>query len=44
MADPGLTPAKAGFARMNDVGGVQIELMEFGRDSMQRIAMDSWKK
>jgi len=43
VGDPGLTPARARFARMNDLGGVQIELMEFGPDSMQRKAMDAWK-
>ena len=43
VGDPGLTPARATFARMNDVGGVQIELMEFGPESMQRKAIDSWK-
>jgi len=43
VGDPGLTPARARFARLNDLGGVQIELMEFGPDSMQRRAMDSWK-
>ena len=43
VGDPGLTPARAKFARMNDPGGVQIELMEFGPESMQRKAIDSWK-
>ena len=43
VGDPGLTPARARFSRMTDLGGVQIELMEFGADSMQRKAMDSWK-
>ena len=43
VGDPGLTPARATFARMNDLGGVQIELMEFGPESMQRKAIDSWK-
>jgi len=28
---------------MNDLGGVQIELMEFGPQSMQRKAIDGWK-
>jgi hypothetical protein len=27
---------------MADLGGVQIELMEFGPESMQRKAMDAW--
>jgi catechol 2,3-dioxygenase-like lactoylglutathione lyase family enzyme len=43
VGDPGLTPAQARFARINDLGGVQIELMEFGPQSMQRKAMDAWK-
>jgi catechol 2,3-dioxygenase-like lactoylglutathione lyase family enzyme len=43
VGDAGLTPARARFARMNDLGGVQIELMEFGPESMQRKAMESWK-
>ena len=43
VADPGLTPARAKFSRMNDLSGVQIELMEFGPESMQRKAIDSWK-
>ena len=43
VGDPGLTPARAKFARMTDLGGVQIELMEFGPESMQRKAMEAWK-
>ena len=43
VGDPGLTPARARFSRMNDAGGVQVELMEFGPESMQRKAIDSWE-
>ena len=43
IADPGLTPAKARFFRMNDLDGASIEVMEFTPESMQRKAMDSWK-
>jgi catechol 2,3-dioxygenase-like lactoylglutathione lyase family enzyme len=43
IGDPGLTPARASFARMKDRGGVEIELMQFGPESMQRKAMDAWK-
>ena len=40
---PGLTPAKAAFTRIADRDGVQIEVMEFGPDALQRKAMDAWK-
>lgn len=43
VADPGLTPAKARFVRVNDPNGVQIEIMQFGADSLQRKAIDGWK-
>ena len=43
VADPGLTPAKARFVRMNDLDGASIEVMEFTSESMQRKAMDAWK-
>src|SRR5262245_30393187 len=43
IADPGLTPAKARFVRMNDLDGASIEVMEFTAESMQRKAMDAWK-
>lgn len=42
VADPGLTPANARFLRMTDLEGVQIEVMEFGPESLQRKAMDAW--
>ena len=42
-ADPGLTPARARFTRIADRDGVQIEVMEFTEESMQRKAMDAWK-
>lgn len=41
--DPGRTPSKALFSRMQDRDGVQIEVMEFTPDSLQRKAIDSWK-
>ena len=44
VGDPGLTPAQARVSRINDVGGVQIELMEFGPASMQRKAIESWTR
>ena len=43
VAAPGQTPARAAFTRINDRDGVQIEVMEFGPDSLQRKAMDAWK-
>ncbi len=43
VGDVGLTPAQARFVRMNDAGGVQMELMEFGPLSMQRKAIEAWK-
>ena len=42
-ADPGLTPARARFTRIADRDGVQIEVMQFTAESMQRKAMDAWK-
>jgi catechol 2,3-dioxygenase-like lactoylglutathione lyase family enzyme len=41
--DVGLTPARARFSRLSGPGDIQLELMEFGPDSMQRKAMDGWK-
>ncbi|MEO8466641.1 MAG: VOC family protein [Gammaproteobacteria bacterium] len=41
--DPGPTPSKALFSRMQDRDGVQIEVMEFTPESLQRKAIDSWK-
>lgn len=43
VGDPGLTPAQARFSRMSDPDGVQIEVMEFGPESLQRKAMEAWK-
>lgn len=42
-ADPGLTPAKARFTRIADRDGVQLEVMQFGPDSLQRKAIAAWK-
>jgi catechol 2,3-dioxygenase-like lactoylglutathione lyase family enzyme len=41
--DPGRTPSGALFARMRDSSGVQIEVMEFTPESLQRKAIDAWK-
>ena len=43
VGEPGRSPANAQFTRTNDPDGVQIEIMEFGPESLQRKAMDSWK-
>ena len=43
VADPGMTPANARFVRVNDPDGVQIEVMEFGPEALQRKAMEAWK-
>jgi catechol 2,3-dioxygenase-like lactoylglutathione lyase family enzyme len=40
---PGLTPAKANSSRVRDPNNVEIEVMEFGPESSQRKAIDSWK-
>ena len=42
-AAPGQTPARAAFTRITDRDGVQIEVMAFGSESLQRKAMDAWK-
>ena len=42
-ANPGLTPAKADYTRITDRDGVQIEVMQFGPESLQRKAIDAWK-
>lgn len=41
-AAPGQTPGKAAFTRITDRDNVQIEVMEFGPESLQRKAMDAW--
>jgi catechol 2,3-dioxygenase-like lactoylglutathione lyase family enzyme len=43
VAAPGRTPANAKFFRVRDPNNAEIEVMEFGPDSMQRKAMDSWR-
>jgi catechol 2,3-dioxygenase-like lactoylglutathione lyase family enzyme len=43
VADPGMTPAKARYTRIADRDGVQLEVMQFGPDSLQRKAIDAWK-
>jgi len=42
-ADPTPTPANASATRIRDVDDVQIEVMEFGPQSLQRKAIDNWK-
>jgi catechol 2,3-dioxygenase-like lactoylglutathione lyase family enzyme len=41
--DPAPTPANALSTRIRDVDDVQIEVMEFGPQSLQRKAMETWK-
>jgi catechol 2,3-dioxygenase-like lactoylglutathione lyase family enzyme len=42
-ADPSPTPANALSTRIRDVDNVQIEVMEFGPQSLQRKAIENWK-
>jgi catechol 2,3-dioxygenase-like lactoylglutathione lyase family enzyme len=41
--DPARTPSRALFARTKDTEGVEIEVMEFTPESLQRKAIDAWK-
>lgn len=41
--DPSLTPAKANSSRVRDPNNVEIEVMEFGPESSQYKAINSWK-
>ncbi len=43
VADPGVTPAKARYVRVHDPNDIEIEVMEYGPDSLQQKAIDSWK-
>jgi len=43
VADPTVGVSKARVARISDVDGVPIEVMQMGPDSMQRQAIDSWR-
>jgi hypothetical protein len=43
VAAPGRTPANAKYFRVRDPNDIEIEVMEFGPDSMQRKAMESWR-
>ncbi len=43
VGDPGLTPAQARFVRVHDPNGIEIEIMEYGPDALQRKAIDSWQ-
>ena len=42
-ADPSPTPANAQSTRVRDIDDAQIEVMEFGSQSLQRKAMENWK-
>lgn len=43
MPATGRTPANAKFFRVRDPNNNEIEVMEFGPESLQRKAMESWK-
>jgi catechol 2,3-dioxygenase-like lactoylglutathione lyase family enzyme len=43
VADPGVTPANARFVRVRDPNDIEIEVMEFGPEALQRKAMESWQ-
>ncbi len=42
-ADPTVGASKARVARITDVDGVPIEVMQMGPDSMQRQAIEAWR-
>ena len=43
VAEPTVGVSKARVARITDVDGVNIEVMQMGADSMQRQAIDAWR-
>src|SRR5690349_20494201 len=43
VAEPTVGVSKARVARVTDVDGVNIEVMQMGPDSMQRQAIDAWR-
>jgi len=43
VADPTVGVSKARVARITDVDGVPIEVMQMGPDSMQRQAIEAWR-
>jgi catechol 2,3-dioxygenase-like lactoylglutathione lyase family enzyme len=43
VADPTVGVSKARVARVTDVDGVPIEVMQMGPDSLQRQAIDAWR-
>jgi catechol 2,3-dioxygenase-like lactoylglutathione lyase family enzyme len=43
VADPAVTPANARYLRVRDADDVEIEVMEFGPESSQYRAMQSWR-
>lgn len=44
VTNPAPTPANAMSTRIRDADGVQIEVMEFGPQSLQRKAMNEWSQ
>jgi catechol 2,3-dioxygenase-like lactoylglutathione lyase family enzyme len=43
VSEPTVGVSKAQVARITDVDGVNIEVMQMGPDSMQRQAIDAWR-
>ena len=43
VADPTVGVSKAQVARITDVDGVPIEVMQMGPDSLQRQAIEAWR-
>jgi catechol 2,3-dioxygenase-like lactoylglutathione lyase family enzyme len=43
VADPTVGASKARVARLTDADGVQIEIMEIGPESSQRLAIEAWR-
>ena len=43
VADPTVGASKARVARITDIDGVPIEVMQMGPDSMQRQAIEAWR-
>jgi catechol 2,3-dioxygenase-like lactoylglutathione lyase family enzyme len=43
IPEPTVGVSKAQVARITDVDGVNIEVMQMGADSMQRQAIDAWR-
>ena len=43
VGEPTVGVSKAQVARITDVDGVNIEVMQMGADSMQRQAIEAWR-